>query len=151
MIYFVAAQALKLPFLDAFLNKNGNFSHGVNFAVAGSTALNTETLAAKNIMSPMTNSSLSVQLRWFKSHLSSICSRPSDCKHKLANSLFIIETGGNDFNYAFSQFMPMHLVRQLVDQVVLTISSAVTVSDFLIYCRTEYITNFKAILFKLTF
>ncbi|CAO2831620.1 unnamed protein product [Amaranthus hypochondriacus] len=149
------AQALKLPFLNAFLNKNGNFSHGVNFAVAGSTALSTETLATKNIMSPMTNSSLSVQLRWFKSHLSSICSHPSDCKHKLANALFIIEIGGNDFNYAFSQFMPMQSVRQLIDQVVLAISSTVSElislgatrvvvpGNFAIGCIPVYLTGFE--------
>ncbi|KAL2895788.1 hypothetical protein RDABS01_000786 [Bienertia sinuspersici] len=68
------AEYFKLPYLDAYLNKDGNFTHGVNFAVAGSTALSTPTLAAQGIMSPITNSSLGVQLQWFKSHLQSTCS-----------------------------------------------------------------------------
>ncbi|XP_021744653.1 acetylajmalan esterase-like [Chenopodium quinoa] len=67
------ARYLNLPLLDAYLNEAGNFTHGVNFAVAGSTALDTSTLAAKNITSPVTNSSLSVQMAWFRSHLQSIC------------------------------------------------------------------------------
>lgn len=47
--------------------------YGENFAVAGSTALPTYVLAEKNISSPITNSSLSVQLDWMFSHFNGIC------------------------------------------------------------------------------
>ncbi|KMT07930.1 hypothetical protein BVRB_6g145330 [Beta vulgaris subsp. vulgaris] len=124
MIDFIA-EYFKLSFLDAYLNKADNFKHGVNFAVAGSTTLTTSTLAAKNILSPITNSSLPVQLGWFKSHLQSLCKHSSDCKHKLANALFIIETGGNDFNYAFFQQKSLQDVQQMVDEVIQGITSAV--------------------------
>ena len=81
--YVITAQALHLPFLDPYLNKQGSFKHGVNFAVSGATALNVSTLASKGIAGGITKSSLMVQLDWFKSHLNTICSSPS----------------GNPFNY----------------------------------------------------
>ncbi|KAL9242139.1 hypothetical protein vseg_016170 [Gypsophila vaccaria] len=62
---------MKLPMLDAYLNKKGNFKHGVNFAVGGATALNNSVLEQKYNVSSSTNLSLSVQLDWFKSHLHS--------------------------------------------------------------------------------
>lgn len=43
----------------------------MNFAVAGASALNYSALAMKDIVSLVTNSSLDVQLDWFKSHLNS--------------------------------------------------------------------------------
>ncbi|XP_021758676.1 acetylajmalan esterase-like [Chenopodium quinoa] len=149
------ARYFKLPFLDAYLNKDGNFAHGVNFAVAGSTALDTSTLAAKNITSPVTNSSLSVQMGWFKSHLHSLCPNPKDCKAKLANALFIIETGGNDFNYTFFGRKTMEEVQQMVDEVLQAITNAVkeviglgatkvvVPGNFAIGCMPIYLSNFK--------
>ncbi|KAL2897186.1 hypothetical protein RDABS01_038969 [Bienertia sinuspersici] len=119
------AEYFKLPYLDAYLNKDGNFSHGVNFAVAGSTALSTQILAAQGIMSPATRSSLSVQLDWFRSHLQSICSNPPDCQSKLANALFIVESGGNDFNFAFLQGKTMQEVYGMVPQVIGALRSVV--------------------------
>ncbi|KAJ4962104.1 hypothetical protein NE237_022014 [Protea cynaroides] len=68
------ALSLRLPLLNPYLEKDADFTHGVNFAVAGSTALDTSFLAENNIGSPVTNSSLFVQLDWLKSHLTSICS-----------------------------------------------------------------------------
>ncbi|KAF9625703.1 hypothetical protein IFM89_026283 [Coptis chinensis] len=56
------AEALGLPLLNPYLQKNASFSHGVNFAVGGSTALNNSVLLQNGIISPVTNSSLSVQL-----------------------------------------------------------------------------------------
>ncbi|XP_021744652.1 acetylajmalan esterase-like [Chenopodium quinoa] len=149
------ARYLNLPLLDAYLNEAGNFTHGVNFAVAGSTALDTSTLAAKNITSPVTNSSLSVQMTWFKSHLNSLCPNPKDCKAKLANALFIVETGGNDFNYAFFGRKTMEEVQQMVDEVLQAIISSVKEligfgatkvvipGNFAIGCMPIYLSNFK--------
>ncbi|XP_021837051.1 acetylajmalan esterase-like [Spinacia oleracea] len=120
------AEYFNLPYLDAYLNKEGDFSHGANFAVAGSTALSTYALAAKRIVTRTTRSSLlPVQLAWFRSHLPSVCSNPPDCKNKLANALFIIESGGNDFNYAFFGGKTMQEVRSMVPQVVGNIRRAV--------------------------
>ncbi|CAA0822629.1 GDSL esterase/lipase, partial [Striga hermonthica] len=45
MIDFIA-RASGLPLLHAYKDPNGEFSNGVNFAMAGSTALSCDTLAA---------------------------------------------------------------------------------------------------------
>uniref|UniRef100_A0A803N5F7 Uncharacterized protein n=1 Tax=Chenopodium quinoa TaxID=63459 RepID=A0A803N5F7_CHEQI len=120
------AEHFNLPYLDAYLDRNGNFNHGVNFAVAGSTALSTYELAARRIVSRTTRSSLlPVQLSWFRSHIRSICSNPSDCKRKFANALFIVESGGNDFNYAFFGGKRMQEVYGMVPDVIGTIRRAV--------------------------
>ncbi|XP_010692365.3 GDSL esterase/lipase At5g03980 [Beta vulgaris subsp. vulgaris] len=117
------AKYFHLPLLKPYLNKQANSTHGLNFAVAGSTALDTATLASKNILSPVTSSSLSVQLNWFKSHLESTCG--SGCKNKLHKSVFFIETGGNDYNYALLQRKTLKEVKDMVPQVVGAIKAAV--------------------------
>ncbi|CAK7340636.1 unnamed protein product [Dovyalis caffra] len=127
MIDFIARSA-GVPFLDAYLNPSGNFTsgHGVNFAVAGSTALPANVLAEKKIL-PLTNSSLSFQLDWMFSHFNSICFNEQDCVEKLKNSLFIVgEIGGNDYDYAYLQGKTMEEVKHLVPDVVLAIKDAVT-------------------------
>ncbi|KMS94922.1 hypothetical protein BVRB_014090, partial [Beta vulgaris subsp. vulgaris] len=147
---------LNLPFLDPYLNKDGNFSHGVNFAVAGATALNTSILVTKHIVSNSTNSSLLVQLDWFKSHLNSICSDPSVCKQKLAKALIMMgEIGGNDYNRAFSQGKPIIEIYKTVPEVVQIIKYAikevinlgatriVVPGNFPIGCMTIYLKMFK--------
>ncbi|KAL2468590.1 GDSL esterase/lipase-like [Forsythia ovata] len=70
MIDFIALSS-GLPLLKPYKEAEANFSHGVNFAVAGSTALPVETLAAMNVLSPVTTSSLDVQLDWMHSHFNS--------------------------------------------------------------------------------
>ncbi|CAO2823173.1 unnamed protein product [Amaranthus hypochondriacus] len=125
MIDFIC-KFYKLPFLEPYLKKDGNFNHGVNFAVAGSTALNTSTLVMKGIKPGPTNTSLFVQLDWFKSHLNSICSSPSECKEKLSKALFMMgEMGGNDYNWAFIQNLPMTETYNMVPLVVQAIKHAV--------------------------
>ncbi|XP_021715053.1 GDSL esterase/lipase At1g28650-like [Chenopodium quinoa] len=116
-----------MPFLDPYLNKDGNFSHGVNFAVAGAPALNVSTFAMKNIVtSNVTNSSLLVQLDWFKSHLKSVCSTESECKEKLADSLIVMgEIGGNDYNWEFFQRKDISKVYKMVPEVVQIIKYSV--------------------------
>ncbi|KAJ8427642.1 hypothetical protein Cgig2_023351 [Carnegiea gigantea] len=149
------AQALNLPLLDPYLDKNGNFTHGVNFAVAGATALNVSTLAAKNITAYV-SSTLLVQLDWFKSHLKAMCSTPSECKQKLGKALFFAgEIGGNDYNYAASQGKTMEHLRALVPEVIQTIMHVVkelidlgarriiVPGNFPVGCMTVYLAEFK--------
>ncbi|XP_074280779.1 GDSL esterase/lipase At1g28600-like isoform X3 [Silene latifolia] len=120
------AEFLNLPFVEPYLNKDGNFMHGANFAVVGATALDTSTLQAKDIMPSFTNSSLFVQLEWFKTHLTSICSNTSECKSKLSKALFIVgEIGGNDYNFAISRGKPPSFLYQMVLEVVQAISKVV--------------------------
>ncbi|BAF09280.1 GDSL esterase/lipase At5g03980 [Oryza sativa Japonica Group] len=100
------ARDLGLPLLNPYLDEGADFAHGVNFAVAGATALNTTALAARRITVPHTNSPL--DLRWFKEFMNSTTSSPQEIREKLSKSLVMLgEIGGNDYNYAFLQTWPM--------------------------------------------
>ncbi|WRX25187.1 hypothetical protein QQP08_017674 [Theobroma cacao] len=74
MIDFLALSA-GIPFLEPYLNSDALLTrgHGVNFAVAGSTALPVEILAENNVLAPVTNTSLSRQLDWMFSYFNGIC------------------------------------------------------------------------------
>nr|GLL45843.1 GDSL esterase/lipase At1g28580-like [Ipomoea trifida] len=125
------ARSLGLPFLRPYLSaENGeeesNFEEGVNFAVAGATALHISFFEERGIVNDMTNTSLGTQLDWFqKSFCNSIHS--ADCKEKLQSSLVMMgEIGGNDYNYAFFQGFPREEISSFVPKVISTISSAIT-------------------------
>lgn len=72
-------------------DKNGsstkNIFEGVNFAVAGATALDKQFFDEKGIHIPNTNISLEFQLGWFKQLLH------SRCKTSSGNISFIIKIG----------------------------------------------------------
>ncbi|PIA61979.1 hypothetical protein AQUCO_00200163v1 [Aquilegia coerulea] len=155
MIDFLA-NALHLPLLNPYLDKDASFSQGVNFAVAGSTALQTERLLENRILSPVTNSSLAVQYNWFLDHLKSICSTQTDCARILGQALFMVgETGGNDFNYALLQGKTIQETQSLVPDVVQNIidlarklinlgaKRLVIPGNFPIGCFPIYLTAFK--------
>ncbi|ESQ40362.1 hypothetical protein EUTSA_v10015988mg [Eutrema salsugineum] len=131
-----------------------SFKNGVNFAVAGSTALNSSFFAARNLHVPATNTPLSTQLAWFKSHLRSTChgSSSSDC---LKQSLFMVgEIGGNDYNYGFFQGKSMEEIRSYIPHVVGAIAAAardviragavnvVIPGNFPVGCFPIYLTSF---------
>lgn len=124
MIDFIA-QASGLPFLSPYKKKDANFKQGVNFAVAGATALTKEVLAKANIADPYTNSSLKVQLDWMSRYFST-CIIERDCLEKLKNSLFIIgEIGGDDYNYAFVEGKTIEDVKSMIPKIVGAIITAV--------------------------
>lgn len=68
-----AAMALKLPLINPYLDSGADFSGGVNFAVAGATALDRTVLVQNAIVMTPGNMPLSSQLDWFKSHLNATC------------------------------------------------------------------------------
>ncbi|KAF9589777.1 hypothetical protein IFM89_028712 [Coptis chinensis] len=135
-----------------------SFNHGVNFAVAGSTALNTSVLLQNGILSPVTNSSLLVQLDWFLAHYQNLCETAKNCEtyNILKGSLFMVgETGGNDYNYAFLQGKSIEDATALVPLVVNNIRDVakklidlgatrlVVPGNFPIGCSPMYLTLFK--------
>ena len=73
--YNFTAESAGIPFLSPYLNKDALFvrGHGVNFAVAGATALPLNVPGEKNNSSPFADSSLSVQLDWMSTFFSNIC------------------------------------------------------------------------------
>ncbi|XP_022998965.1 acetylajmalan esterase-like [Cucurbita maxima] len=155
MIDYFALDA-GLPLVNPYLNKDALTRHGVNFAVAGSTALSSQLLSQKQILSPVTNSSLNQQLYWMFSHFNSICYNQRDCNEKLRNALFLVgEIGGNDYNYALFQGKTIQDVKDMVPQVVQTIKNAVEKAisygatrvvvpgNFPIGCLPIYLTGFQ--------
>ncbi|KAK9291715.1 hypothetical protein L1049_019664 [Liquidambar formosana] len=155
MIDYVALAA-GLPFLNPYRNIDADFSHGVNFAVAGSTALKTSVLAGMNIFSPVTNTSLDVQLDLMFTHFNSTCYTDSDCSEKLKRALFMVgEIGGNDYNFALSGGKTIEEAKSIVPDVVQAIKDAarrvigygalrvVVPGNFPIGCLPIYLSRFQ--------
>ncbi|KAJ6814430.1 GDSL esterase/lipase-like [Iris pallida] len=130
IIDFVA-EAMGLPFVPPFLGgPDGGadgFRRGVNFAVAGATALDNGFFREKGLDVDWTNCSLSVQLDWFKQLLPSLCTPGSECTDILGRSLFLVgEIGGNDYNYLFMNGGMLDEIRSSIPKVINTIVSTVT-------------------------
>ncbi|XP_060217673.1 acetylajmalan esterase-like [Lycium barbarum] len=106
------SQSFKLPLLNAYLDKGATFTQGVNFAVAGATALDNSFWAARNIRLPNWNTPLPNQLSSFKTHLQST-------RGNLKDSLVIMgEWGGNDYYNGFFQNKQIPEVRTYVPFVI---------------------------------
>ncbi|GJY60914.1 SGNH hydrolase-type esterase domain-containing protein [Tanacetum coccineum] len=126
-----AAESLELPLVPPYVHDREidnalAFGQGVNYAVAGATALNTSDLATRGILNLMTNASLEVQLEWFKRSLPSICGNTSDCKNFIGRSLILVgEIGGNDYNYPILEGKPVDELNSLVPLVIDRIISVV--------------------------
>ncbi|XP_076948619.1 GDSL esterase/lipase At1g28580-like [Bidens hawaiensis] len=123
------AEMLKLPLVQPFEGVKGRNMmelRGVNFAVAGATAMDSSFLEAKGVHNPLTNASLQVQLGWFKRSLPSLCDIVQDCKEIIGRSLFLMgEIGGNDYNHALLAGKSLDEVETYVPLVVEAITSAV--------------------------
>lgn len=137
-----AADALGLPFVPPVLSRGENFSTGVNFAVAGATALNLTYLQGQNITVDLPiNSSLNDQLRWFEQLKPSLCRRSSSTHGGRSSSgcfgesLFMIgQFGANDYrNILMNSNMTLEQARSFVPEIVNTIATGVEV----LYCRTS--------------
>ncbi|GKB45360.1 SGNH hydrolase-type esterase domain-containing protein, partial [Tanacetum coccineum] len=125
-------ESLGFPFIPPYLHdiETDNavvFRQGVNYAVAGATALNSSVLAARGILNPLTHASLEVQLEWLKQSLPSICGNVADCRKFIRSSLILMgEIGGNDFNYPILlEGKKVDELESLVPPVIDTIVSAV--------------------------
>ncbi|KAF8396261.1 hypothetical protein HHK36_017877 [Tetracentron sinense] len=151
------ALAAHLPLLNPYLKSHSDFTHGVNFAVAGSTALDISSLVKLNIIPLLTKSSLNVQLQWFKTHLSSICKSKTECAQRLEKSLFMMgEIGLNDCNYAFIEGKTIEEVEKIVPEVFQAIKNAtrevidhgalriVVPGSFPLGCFPFYLTTLKS-------
>ncbi|XVF78861.1 hypothetical protein PTKIN_Ptkin14bG0171500 [Pterospermum kingtungense] len=123
------AKSAGISFLDAYLNENSSHSSGVDFAVAGATALPVEILAKRNnIIAFITNSSLSVQLDWMLTHFNATCQNLKDCFEKNKNALFMVgEFGANDYNYALIEGKNFKEIRAMVPEVVQAIKDAIKI------------------------
>ena len=77
LFWNVAAQQFGLPipppYTEVSKERTMDVRAGVNFAVAGARALDTDFYDKIGIIDPVTNDTLRVQLDWFKHMLPSIC------------------------------------------------------------------------------
>ncbi|KAB2637314.1 GDSL esterase/lipase [Pyrus ussuriensis x Pyrus communis] len=146
------AEAFRVPYLPPYLAPNNgqhyNCDHGVNFAVAGATALSPEFFYQRNIGSSLwTNDSLSAQLGWFKKLKPSLCNIKQECDIYFKKALFQVgERGGNDYNYPFFSGWCIRHVKTLVPLLVEAVSNAtnlVVPGNLPIGCPTVYLTIFQ--------
>ncbi|KAI7981179.1 Acetylajmalan esterase [Camellia lanceoleosa] len=143
------AVALQLPLLNPYLEKNASFDHGANFAVAGSTALDSSFLAERGIQTPIINTPLSVQLNWFRTLLNSTCPSLEECVRRLTRAIvYVGEIGGNDFNYALSQGKSIQEIQTLVPDVEVIRLGAMRVvvpGNFPIGCLPIFLTTLPSV------
>ncbi|XP_049394056.1 GDSL esterase/lipase At1g28590-like [Solanum stenotomum] len=138
------------------MSRSKNSLRGVNFAVAGATAVDISYLEKRGIKNPATNVSLGTQLEWFKQMLPILCDSPTSCKEFLENSLFLMgEIGGNDYNHPFSQGKSGEDVQSFVPAVISAIGLAINElielgaqtlivpGNLPIGCSASYLTIFK--------
>ncbi|KAF8390572.1 hypothetical protein HHK36_025099 [Tetracentron sinense] len=118
VIDFVA-EALSLPYLPPYLNKKADTSHGVNFAVAGSTALNHSFFVKNNLSLDITPQSIQTQLIWFNKFLASRGCRGTArssgrCREVFDDALFWVgEIGVNDYAYSLGSSVSSSTIQSL--------------------------------------
>ncbi|KAG6573104.1 GDSL esterase/lipase, partial [Cucurbita argyrosperma subsp. sororia] len=106
------AQTLSLPFLTPYRYLKGNESfHGVNFAVAGSTAINHDFFVRNNLSLNITPQSIQTQLHWFNKFLETQGHRGAAA---FDDALFWVgEIGVNDYAYNTGSPIPDDTIRKL--------------------------------------
>ncbi|WOG89765.1 hypothetical protein DCAR_0209004 [Daucus carota subsp. sativus] len=128
------AQYLEVPLVAPYIGSKYHrssaniFSSGVNFAVAGATAMDNKFFEQRGVnMTKVQNFPLGTQLGWFKEVLPSLCHTASGCEELFKRSvIFMGEIGGNDYNHALLAGASKELVQTFVPNVVGRIASAVT-------------------------
>nr|XP_043626942.1 GDSL esterase/lipase At1g28590-like [Erigeron canadensis] len=156
LIIDFVAESLGLPFIppSQAINNFSRLGRGVNYAVAGATALGTSFHEARGVVN-MTEESLGVQLEWFKESLPSICSSVSDCKNLIGHSLILMgEIGGNDYNYAliagksidevetYPPFVIKAVISAVNELIELGANTLVIPGNLPIGCSASYLTIF---------
>ncbi|XP_047341342.1 GDSL esterase/lipase At3g48460-like [Impatiens glandulifera] len=119
MIDFVS-QVLGLPFIPPYLDRKANKSHGVNFAVAGASAIRHSFYVKNNMSLNITPQSLETEIRWFDKFLESQGCKgwnetPKQCGEAFEDALFWIgEMGENDYSYTYISSVDKLKVQKLV-------------------------------------
>ncbi|XP_060189628.1 GDSL esterase/lipase At1g28600-like isoform X1 [Lycium barbarum] len=156
------AESMGFPLIPPYagvmknMSSSRNSIRGVNFAVAGATAVDISFLEKRGIKNPATNVSLGIQLDWFKQMLPILCKSPTNCREFLGNSLVLMgEIGGNDYNHPFSQGKSGVEVQSYVPAVISAIGLAINElielgaqtlivpGNLPIGCSASYLTTFK--------
>lgn len=115
------AQSLSLPFLPPYLKKDADTSHGINYAVAGSTAIRHSFFVKNNLTLDITPQSLQTQLNWFQKTeveakgCKGATVTPNECKAVFGDALIWVgEIGANDYAYTVgSSVVSTKTIQQL--------------------------------------
>ncbi|XP_074325411.1 GDSL esterase/lipase At3g48460-like isoform X2 [Apium graveolens] len=118
VIDFVA-ESFSLPFLPPYRNTTADKSSGVNFAVAGSTAIEHEFFVKNNLTHDTTPESLGTQLSWFTEFLEGqgcvdTKTTLQTCKAVFDDALIWVgEIGANDYAYAVGSSVSDQTIQEL--------------------------------------
>lgn len=117
VIDFVA-QALSLPYLPPYLNSKADLSNGVNFAVAGSTAINYDFFVKNNLTLDITPQSIQTELLWFNKFLESQGCKGEmtrrECNQVFNDALIWVgEIGVNDYAYTIGSSVTSTTIQAL--------------------------------------
>ncbi|KAL9999561.1 putative sinapine esterase [Helianthus debilis subsp. tardiflorus] len=118
VIDFVA-ESLSLPYLPPYHNPKADTSYGVNYAVAGSTAIPYSFFVKNNLTLDIQRQSLQTQLAWFNKDLEgqkckSAKLTPKECKAVFDNALIWVgEIGANDYAYTVGSNVESKTIQQL--------------------------------------
>ncbi|PKI66615.1 hypothetical protein CRG98_012957, partial [Punica granatum] len=125
VIDFVA-ESLSLPFLPPYrsISKGGDGSHGVDFAVAGSTAINHDFFVKNNLSLAITPQSILTQLVWFNQYLEDRegcreAASGGSCASAFKDALvWVGEIGVNDYAYTIASSVPWDTIQKLAVETV---------------------------------
>lgn len=118
VIDFVA-ESLLLPYLPPYRNTTADKSSGVNFAVAGSTAIEHEFFMKNNLTRDITPESLETQLSWFTEFLEGqgcvdMKTTLQKCKAVFDDALIWVgEIGANDYAYSVGSSVSDETIQEL--------------------------------------
>ncbi|KAI7746968.1 hypothetical protein M8C21_030486, partial [Ambrosia artemisiifolia] len=125
------AESLWLPLVPPYMHEgSGNAlksGYGVNYAVAGATALGSLFLGEEGIQNPVANASLGIELGWFKHSLHSICNNPSG-------------TQKIDLVYGFFFLISLSIIVLVQELIEMGAQTLVVPGNFPIGCSSAYLT-----------
>ncbi|XP_071711783.1 GDSL esterase/lipase At3g48460-like [Rutidosis leptorrhynchoides] len=112
-------ESLSLPYLPPYHNTKADTSYGVNYAVAGSTAIPYSFFVKNNLTLDLQSQSLETQLAWFNKNLEgqkckSMKVTPNECKKIFDDTLIWVgEIGANDYAYSTGSNVEPETIQQL--------------------------------------
>ncbi|KAK1295052.1 GDSL esterase/lipase [Acorus calamus] len=131
MLDFIA-EGLGLPYLSAYLDSLGtNFSHGVNFATAGSTIRPQNLPFATTGLSPFSLDIQLTQFAQFKSRSQLVAKQGGVFKDLMpkqeyfSRALYTIDIGGNDIGMVFVQNLTDVEIRAIIHDGLRILASSI--------------------------
>ncbi|CAN1798983.1 GDSL esterase/lipase At5g45910 [Linum perenne] len=123
------AEAIGVPYLNPSLNKSLDFSKGANFAVGGTALLSKAERKRWNVTLKWSNSSLPVQLTWFKHLVKQSYQHPAVRRLKMKSSLFMLGGGSADYYNCHASYKgpPINQKKQLLPYAIGSLKQAVKV------------------------